>query len=228
MKKWLASLLVAVAFRTAVAQSIDYDDIIPADTDTGQVALADKLVRIAWENYPENHASVNRQIAAKKNVTLTKWAWTNNLRVFYNVNDRTLEDVQVGQPQYGLGIGLNLGDFITLPVRTNIAKANHRVAENTVNQQKLYIRREVLTRYYNYRTALQILQVINEENEEVQTNYLVVSEKFKQGEASLDDFVVAERSYHAIRIRKISQENEVQLALLALEEMIGIPLETVK
>ena len=226
MKKWLFLFIVILTLRAAKAQSVDYETIIP--TDTALTTLEDRLLRTAWENYPENDAAMNREFAAKKNVTLTRWAWTNNLRVFYNVNDRTLEDVQVGQPQYGLGIGLNLGDFITLPVRTNIAKANHRVAKNAVDEQKLYIRREVLTRYYNYQSALAILKVIDEENEEVYTNYLVVSEKFKQGEATLDNYTMAEKNYHEIRIRKITQENEVKLARLNLEEMIGIPLETLE
>ena len=226
MKKWLFLFIVILTLRAAKAQSVDYETIIP--TDTALTALEDRLLRTAWENYPENDAAMNREFAAKKNVTLTRWAWTNNLRVFYNVNDRTLEDVQVGQPQYGLGIGLNLGDFITLPVRTNIAKANHRVAKNAVDEQKLYIRREVLTRYYNYQSALAILKVIDEENEEVYTNYLVISEKFKQGEATLDNYTMAEKNYHEIRIRKITQENEVKLARLNLEEMIGIPLETLE
>ena len=226
MKKWLFLFIVILTLHTAKAQSVDYETIIP--TDTALTALEDRLLRTAWENYPENDAAMNREFAARKNVTLTRWAWTNNLRVFYNVNDRTLEDVQVGQPQYGLGIGLNLGDFITLPVRTNIAKANHRVAKNAVDEQKLYIRREVLTRYYNYQSALAILKVIDEENEEVYTNYLVISEKFKQGEATLDNYTMAEKNYHEIRIRKITQENEVKLARLNLEEMIGIPLETLE
>ncbi len=226
MKKWLFLFIVILTLRAAKAQSVDYETIIP--TDTALTTLEDRLLRTAWENYPENDAAMNREFAAKKNVTLTRWAWTNNLRVFYNVNDRTLEDVQVGQPQYGLGIGLNLGDFITLPVRTNIAKANHRVAKNAVDEQKLYIRREVLTRYYNYQSALAILKVIDEENEEVYTNYLVISEKFKQGEATLDNYTMAEKNYHEIRIRKITQENEVKLARLNLEEMIGIPLETLE
>ena len=226
MKKWPFLFIVILTLRAAKAQSVDYETIIPADT--ALTTLEDRLLRTAWENYPENDAAMNREFAAEKNVTLTRWAWTNNLRVFYNVNDRTLEDVQVGQPQYGLGIGLNLGDFITLPVRTNIAKANHRVAKNAVDEQKLYIRREVLTRFYNYQSALAILKVIDEENEEVYTNYLVISEKFKQGEATLDNYTMAEKNYHEIRIRKITQENEVKLAKLNLEEMIGIPLETLE
>lgn len=226
MKKWPFLFTIILTLHTAKAQSVDYETIIPADT--ALTTLEDRLLQTAWENYPENDAAMNRELAAKKNVTLTRWAWTNNLRVFYNVNDRTLEDVQVGQPQYGLGIGLNLGDFITLPVRTNIAKANHRVAKNAVDEQKLYIRREVLTRYYNYQSALAILKVIDEENEEVYTNYLVISEKFKQGEATLDNYTMAEKNYHEIRIRKINQENEVKLARLNLEEMIGIPLETLE
>lgn len=226
MKQWLM-LFTMIAVR-ATAQSVDYDSIIPNATDTSQLTIEEKLVQTAWQNYPANDAVVNRETAARKNVTLTRWAWTNNLRVFYNVNDRTLEDNQVGIPQYGLGIGLNLGDLITVPVRTNIAKANHRVAKNAVDEQKLLIRREVLTRYYNYQSALAILRLVNEENEEVYTNYLVVSEKFKQSESTLEDYIAAEKNYHETRIKKISQENEARLAKLSLEEIIGVPIESLE
>ena len=86
-----SSCLLLCAVADSLAQSVDYDMIIaPADT-TGSEDMAEKLVRLAWQNNPGNEVLLREANIASLEVQKAKIAWLNNIVVSGNLNEYSTE-----------------------------------------------------------------------------------------------------------------------------------------
>jgi outer membrane protein TolC len=121
-----------------------------------------------------------------------------------------------------------MGDFFTIPGRIGVAKGQLSITHHQLNEQKLSLRKEVLTRYYNYQLALELLKIRTTQNEGAYSNYLIMATKFKNGEVTLDEYDASLNAYNTSREEALSQETQVKILKLSLEELIGIPLEEVE
>jgi len=230
---YLVNMILFVLLQhTLLAQKVDYDQIIRSPTsDNIEEPFEEKLVRLAWNNFPNNRVFEDQITIAEKNLGMAKWSWTNNLRVYYNLDDRSFNE---GTPatgsmsRFGLGLSINMGDFFTIPGRIGVAKGQLSITHHQLNEQKLSLRREMLSKYYNYQLALELLKIRVSQNEEAYSNYLITSEKFKNGDVTLEEYNVSLNAYNTARIEKLSQETQVKVLKLSIEELIGVPLEEVR
>lgn len=235
----LANLLLMILLASVSwAQTINYNQIITPEGYTGENSIEEELVRLAWMNHPTNEMYRKQVDIAGKNVTLSKWSWLQNFRAIYNINDNTLStnpnptDPNTGgrllaYPRYNIGLGISLGDILTTPINVNVAKDEVKIAEQELNAQKLKLRAEVLERYYHYQLASQLLQIRSEENEEVYANFVLVAEKFKTGESTLDEYNKIASHYNITRATLIQQEMQLKIERARLESYIGIKLDTI-
>ncbi len=220
----------------SMAQTVDYNKIITPKEYDGDNAVEEKLVRLAWQNHPMNETYQDQVEIAEKNVSLSKWGWTKNMRAVYNINDNTLgsgpaQDPNatgrlLAYPKYNIALGVSLGDIITTPTSIKIAKKEVTIAGQMLNAQKLKVRAEVLEQYYNYQLANQLLQIRTEENEDTYANFLTISEKFKIGEATLDEYNKITNSYSIVRATLLQQEMQAKIEKARLESYIGVSLES--
>jgi outer membrane protein TolC len=237
MRRIFLLLLFINFLNAANAQSVDYKKVILPE-DAPELTFEEKLVRLAWKNYPTNEVFQRNINIAEKNLMLSKWSWTDNFRVFYNLNDRTLQGGGVdtgtgsssygGLPMYGLGLSFNLGSFISVPGRVKIARENVKISEADLNTQKLTIRAEMLKRYRAYLLSLEILKMRAQAVEDAHSNFLAVSQRFRNGEATMEDYNSMSQFYNKAMEGKLVAENDVSNAKIIIEEMIGIRLEEVQ
>lgn len=235
----LASLLFTMLLASVSwAQTIDYNQIITPEGYRGENGIEEELVRLAWLNHPTNEIYRKQVDVAQRNITLSKLAWLQNFRAVYNINENTLgtnphsTDPNTGgrllaYPRYNVGLGISLGDILTTPTNVNIAKDEVTIAEQELNAQKLKIRAEVLERYYNYQLAAQLLQIRSEENEEAYANFVLVSDKFKTGESTLDEYNKTSSYYNTTRATLIQQEMQLKIEKAKLESYIGVKLDPI-
>jgi outer membrane protein TolC len=239
MRKISILLILLCIIFSANAQSVDYKKVILPE-DAPELTFEEKLVRLAWKNYPTNEVFQRNINIAEKNLMLSKWSWTDNFRVFYNLNDRTLQGGGVdngtgtggssygGLPMYGLGMSFNLGSFISVPGRVKIARENVKISEADLNTQKLTIRAEMLKRYRAYLLSLEILKMRAQAVEDAHSNFLAVSQRFRNGEATMEDYNSMSQFYSKALESKLVAENDLSNAKIMIEEMIGIRLEEVQ
>lgn len=231
-------LFMLLLTSVSVAQTIDYHTIITPQDYEGNNMIEEKLVRLAWQNHPINETYQDNVEIAKKNVSLSKWTWTKNLRAVYNINDNTIGTDPGSQdpnasgrllayPKYNIALGISVGDILTTPTNIKMAKQEVKIAEQALNAQKIQLRAQVLEQYYNYQLATQLLQIRTEENEETYANFLMISEKFKLGEATLDEYNKITNSYSIARATLVQQEMQVKIEKARLESYIGVSLESV-
>lgn len=184
------------------------------------------LVELAIKNYPAlkvNDASI---YLAQKNLNYTRTTWTQSLRFFYNINDQTYNNnVNVARPIYGAGLSLNLGDFVSLPSKSKMAKAQIMTARSQRDLTEAQIKRDVLTRYNNYLVAKEMLILKNQELEEAQFLHNLMTEKFNKDQITLEDFTRSSIFLSQAKEQQFTAENNMRNAKLQVEEYIGQDLE---
>ncbi|MGB3780143.1 MAG: TolC family protein [Tunicatimonas sp.] len=198
-----------------------------------ELAIEDKLVQLAWNTRSEQSVIQSEIAIADQQVKLAKWAWAENLRTSFNLNEFTIQgSPDSGErplffPRYNFNLALVLGDAISNPAQIKIAKQQRLITQAQRANAQLDLKAEVLEAYYNYRLSVSLYQISTEQNEEAYTNFLMVSEKFKTGEETLEVYNGAQQTYNAARADLAKLETQVKIAQLQLERYIGVPLEQV-
>ncbi|GIV32791.1 MAG: hypothetical protein KatS3mg031_0326 [Chitinophagales bacterium] len=224
----------------SLAQKIDYNEVIlPKGADSlvlnamGLSPYEERLVQLAWQNYPSSEIYTSRVRIAQKKIALERFSWTDDIKASFNFNQRNIDqglravDTFGGNyyPWYNFGVGITIGSFVQTPIRTSIAKEELDIAVATLNQQKLSIRAEVLKRYKDYQLKLDLLKIRTQAVEDAYSTHLLITRDFEKGQAPLDEFIKSAAAYNAALEAKLIAEKNVQESKIALEEMIGIKLE---
>ncbi|RMG25481.1 MAG: hypothetical protein D6730_10760 [Bacteroidetes bacterium] len=221
----------------AHAQHINYKQIIPP-ADSVDLPLEEKLVRIAWQNYPQNKVLQHKLQQAQEQHRLARNSWKEslNFNTQYSIGrgPDTLNAPLPGNQNnntntgFGVGLSINLGALFNNKIRARAAMEDVKIAEETLNLQKLMIRSEVLTRYQAYLSAITILRVRTQSAEEAYGAYLLAEERYKNGESTYPEYNQAYLVHTNAVEAKAEYESKVLLAKIALEEIIGVPLEQVQ
>lgn len=189
--------------------------------------IRDSLVSLALREYPFMKVKEANIDYARRNLGYTKTTWTQGMRVFYNLNDQVYNpDLVYNRPIFGAGLSLSLGDFVSLPSRSKMAKAEIVAAEGEKEMQERLIRKDVLSRYNNYLTTLQLFILKTQELEEARLLHNTVTEKFNTGQLSLEDHTRATLFLSQAKEQHFMRANDLRNAKLAVEEYIGQDLDT--
>ena len=89
MKKLIILIFMAFAIKVS-AQRVDYTKIIAPYDSIPVVVYIEKLVSVAWENYPKNHSYLSKKNEAIENVKQARNSWMNNLNLFTSFNSYNL------------------------------------------------------------------------------------------------------------------------------------------
>lgn len=235
MKKFFITLLcVAAALQVShsFAQEIDYNYIIPP-ASLEELTIEEKLVKLAWNNNPVSSINENNIEIAKHNLNIVNVSWLENIRVTGNVNEFVINPgsdlFNRAQffPLYNISASINLDEFVTNPQRSKIAKLEYQNELETNNQQKLFIRAEVLRRYHEYKLQNQILEIQTEKTENALNNFNLVEEQFLDGETTLEIYNAAYNNHKNEQISLQRSQYNLDLAIVALEEIVGINIEEI-
>jgi len=225
------------------AQKIDYNTVIidkSADSTVlnamGLSPYEEKLVQLAWQNYPSSEIYTSKVRIAEKKISLERFSWTDDVKASFNFNQRNIQQGlssnpdEVGNnffPWYNFGIGVTVGSFVQTPIRTSIAKEELDIANASLNQHKLSIRAEVLKRYKNHQLMLELLKIRTQAVEDAYSTHLLITRDFEKGAGTLEEFIKSAAAYNAATEAKLIAEKNVQESKITLEEMIGIKVEEV-
>jgi outer membrane protein TolC len=233
-QRLLFSLIILVLMAPgngAVAQQVDYNKIILPESAKSD-DFGEKLVQLAWKNMPYNAVLQTSKEVAELRVTQAKWSWLDQIRATGNLNEFTINpDANPNGnnffPRYNFGVAIPLGIFISIPTESKIAMKQLKVSEYQINQQKLTVRKSVLSAYQNYLMYSEILKIKTDLVEDEYANLMAMEEKFQKGEVTLEQYKAVSRTYNLEVEEKIQTNNRLQNAKLELELLIGMRLEDV-
>ena len=232
MKRFLFLLLVCSS-QLLWAQRVDYNTII-LPSSASDISFEEKLVRLAWQNNPENKILNHQVNISRLEVTRDKWSWLDKFGVSGNLNEFVLnQDPEFDDranffPRYNIFGNLSVGTFVTIPTNVKIRKQELLIAESNINRQKLTIRAEVLRRYQFYLMNKELLKIQTEATEDAFTAFSLVEQNFKNGESTLEEYSTALNVYNDQMGRKITSESNFAIAKINIEELIGVKLEEVQ
>src|SRR5690606_24266879 len=159
----LLFLVFAFVYSTYVvnAQSVDYNRIIlPDGTFTDD--MGEKLVRLAWKNYPANDIFKREITIADKELTQAKWSWFDNIAAQGNLNEFTINpgsnDRAAFYPKYNFSARVTIGMFADIPAEVKKKREGVEISKARMNMQKIDLRAEVLTRYQEYLMQQKLLE----------------------------------------------------------------------
>ena len=237
MNRIIFCLTFALVSTIAFSQNVDYNKIILPE-NVSNISFEERLVQIAWRNYPQNKIAQHQIEIAEQDLAKTKWTWLDNIAISGNLNEFTINpnamkdaNGNIGRgffPRYNISARITLGMFGINPANTKIARENLAIAEEQVNMQKLMIRSEVLTRYRNYVTSRELLRVRNETSEDVYSIYTIAEQRFRNGESTLEEFNRLANMYNNQREAKISAESQYLQNKYALEAILGLKMEEIE
>ena len=232
--KFILGLLVIsmISMHGLHAQKIEYNRIILPSNAKG-VPIEEKLVQLAWENFPENRILINNTAIAKTRANLTKVEWLNYFAASGNLNEFNIDpstDIDNRAqfyPKYNIGVRIPIGNLITNPMETRIAKFNHLNEQEKLNQQKLKIRSLVLSRYYEYQRHKELLTLYTQSMESALAKFNYTEKQFINGEINIETYNEALNFYNIQMANKLNAEMDFKLARVGLEEIIGVNLDDI-
>lgn len=209
---------------------LDTNRIISPNPDTTD--YLEKLIYIAWQNYPDNLANHYLVNIAEEDLFQRKWSWLDNLNLTYQYNpqpgNNTNPNDNSSLPKFGIGISVNIGSIFTTPSKIAQGKYYVERAKLGVVQQKLYIRSEVSKRYAHYIGSIKLLKIRTQAADDAQSTLTLIKYKFETGEVNLEEYNKALRTYTDNLERQAVSETDIQFNKANLEELLGIKLEDIK
>ncbi len=233
MKKLIITFLLSQITLVIYAQRIDYNTIILPKSAEG-ISFPERLVQLAWQNNPANRIVEYQTEVSKREVTLARWDWLNNIGFQGNLNEFVLDNSSTNDlqaqffPKYNIFATISLGTFVKTPTEIKKRKYAEYVSQEEVKQQKLAIRAEVLRRYYNYQTNKELFNIEVQALEDSRSTYDLFEQKFQNGEATLAEYNTALGYYNGQRSKKIMAQGNLNQAKATLEEIIGVKIEDVQ
>lgn len=209
------------------AQTIDYNRIILPE-NAQNISEVEKLIQLAWKNNPVAQIMSARTEIAQEQVRIERGAWIEGVKLSGNVNEFMISppadgiaDIQY-YPGYSFGIEIPLSIF-----SHGKAKAAQLAVQNelmAVNESKLRIRAEVLENYHNYKFNEEALKIQTEVAENASNTFALIEDRFKNGQASLDEYNNAYNALKSEQLKKAEAQRDYDIAVTRLERLVGIDL----
>lgn len=230
--KGLSALLLIFAALTTFGQSVDYNTIILPES-VSDASFEERLVRLAWKNNPSTKILNHQAATAEIEVKQARWSFLNDFRIQGNINEFVLDEGAdlAGRaaffPKYNITGQINLGIFVDVPLEVKKKKQQVAIVESSINQQKLALRAEVLTRYEKYLMDRETLLVQTEIVEDLFASLSLAEQQFQNGSIKLEEYNRVQDRYNTQKLRQINAQGDFNISKIELEELIGVKLENV-
>lgn len=211
------------------AQRTNFDDLIP-DLTYRSRDYQELLVQLAWLNNPSNKIKQSELKIAQIEKKAVKWDWADDMVLSFNFNEGNVSDFAPENsffPRYNLSLSFSLGKMIRIHPNIKIKTQKVMIAEETLNQQKLYVKNEALRRFQEYSGKVELVKIRTQIAEDMNANFLLISKKFVNGETTLADYNEAANAYNSAIENRVVAEHEARIAKLTLEEFVGVELEEI-
>jgi outer membrane protein TolC len=231
---WLAGTL-------AYGQAVNYNKIV-VPLDSLPHEIEERLVQLAWQNYPKNRSLQLSYEKAQTNVKFQRRSYLDNLNFNYTYNVQRQnanqqrdaqgnivpQYVNVVLPRLSFGLNLNLSSIFNRPLKVDMAKRELEMVDQSILQQKLFIRSQVLQLYQTYTLQLEVVKTLTTAAEDSYTLSVINKKNFENGILTADEYIRSINNHMQLVERQKTSELNMLIARTSLEEIIGVKLEEVE
>ncbi len=238
--KTLSLVICLFCTQTIDAQVVNFADIVPEE-GTRAKSFEDYLVQIAWQNNQRKRSLGIEKEVADERVELAKKQWMRGLQFNASMSprDKTVlfqlsPDIQAANagevipPFLNFGLGYSIGDALTQKNEVRIKKKETEIYEFKINEERLIVRKRVLAAYQQYLSAIEIYNARKKAEDDAESTYYLLSEKFKKDKATFEEYNNASSAYHNSVEKRLQADSEIQLAKIDMEELLGVRWEAVE
>jgi len=188
--------------------------------------VIDSLVEVAFENSYFLQTLHEERAIRKTKVWQKKNSWLSSLRfgvqLFSLTNDVQNEVSNTGLlPSVGVNLQISPDKILTLPSRVKMAKSDVRRAENDILRQRKILRTWVEQKYLDYLQALEVVKLRKERLQAQLEMAILIKEKFKIGEAKLDEVIKIQGGIEQMEEGLIRSQFAIEKIYRELNVMIG-------
>jgi len=226
-------ILLLVISAPVLAQNVDYNKVILPESSQSS-DFEERLVQLAWRNYPGNEALRREVNIAALDVKQSNASWLENIRLTGNLNEFTInkENDPLGRaafyPKYNISASVSLGTFFNTPYTIRKSREAHIISQANVNEQKLLVRNTVLKLYNEYLMRERVYKLQSQALLDTETSHKLTEQRFRRGEIDFTTYSTSLTVYNEIMIAQLQAERDYKNAKLDLEQWIGIRLEDVR
>lgn len=195
--------------------------------------MEEKLVKLALENYPKIKSLEHSTEAAVANYKMTQFSWSEQIVAQYNINEASInpastQGANIFYPRYLFSLRLTLGNFIRIPLQTKMAKEQVKSSMAEYDLQVQFIKNEVKRRYSMYVGKFENYKLREQALLDMQITYKIGTTKFEKGDIKYDEYSKIKNDLLQLKETKNMAEAEYRISKYNVEEIIGVPLETVE
>jgi hypothetical protein len=193
--------------------------------------VEERLVKLALEG-PLFKGSKNQNRINELQLKTARSQWQNLLTLSLNYNDQTF--AKPGSqgtntyvyPKYFFGFNIPLG---TLFSRTQVKAAREQIEMGKATQEQLarQIRADVVTKYRQYKAKTELLKLQSQLVDDEQVLFTQVQKNFRNGTVTIEIYSLEQKKYNDDQALKLNLQLDRDVIQLSIEEMIGVPLESV-
>lgn len=214
------------------AQKVDYNTII-LPSNAQDISFEEKLVRLAWNNSPNTQILNHQSNIARYDVKLANRQWLSQVSAAGNINEYTInppanQTFPLFYPRYNFSAMLSLSNIFGDPLKSKRAKEEVQIAAQNINSEKLRVRAEVLRRYQVYLTSIELLKIQTEIASDASNTYDLTKGKFEKGTVTIEQYNLILDNKNAQNSKRVVAQSNVNIAIIDLEELIGVKLEDVQ
>lgn len=198
-----------------------------ADAGTRDSLIKEKLVALAYKN-PSVVATEASIKSAEYSLKKARSSWLSAIALGGNVNEFAITNNNQASffPRYNFGASIPFDIFSRTGNEKKIANQNIIINKELRQSRMLQIKAEVLTRYENYKEKKELVRLQKISMESDYQAYMAAQKDYTEGNMQLNEMNKIYQTYISEQAKLVTKEKELTIAVIQLEEIIGIPLET--
>ncbi len=188
--------------------------------------IREKLVSLVSKNPGISIADANIAIAGY-DLDRARKSWMSSINAGANINEFVIRNSAAASffPKYNLGVTIPFDILSKTKRERKVAEQNIEIA-NYMKQDKMQsLKTEVLIRYENYKEKKELVRLqITVIDNDLQA-YEAAQKNYADGRIEIEIMNKAYQSYVNEQAKLISKQRDLSVAILQVEELIGIPLQ---
>ncbi len=187
-----------------------------------------KLVQLAMDNPNVKISEANIRIA-QEDLALAKLGWLSSISIGANINEFVINNSTSAAffPKYNLGVMVPFDIVSRYKRQKRVAEESISINQQTLKEKQRYVKREVLSRYEDYKERKELVNLQKTFMEYDYSAYEAAQKSYADGTVSLAEMNLAYQVFITDKAKLVTKERDYNIAVIMLEELIGIPLEDV-
>jgi outer membrane protein TolC len=200
-------------------------DISKLDQDS---LIRQKLLALALNNPAIIASDANIRISEIE-LKRTKSSWVSSISAGANINEFVIKNSPAASfyPKYNLGVSIPFNIISKAKSDRKVATENVIINKEFKKDKLRLLKTEVLSRYENYLEKKELVKLQKISMDDDYQGYLAAQKNYASGTIELDEMNKIYKSYVNEQVKLITKQKELNIAILLIEEIIGMPIEGV-